>query len=84
MLRRHPFSILHPLSIATSLWQFTVMPFGLCNGPVNFEWPMEIELNRPIENTCSVYLVDIIAIGSNFEEHLDSLETVFQLLKKAI
>jgi len=33
-------------SIGNNLWQFTVMLFGLCNGPATFECVMEQILQK--------------------------------------
>ncbi|GBM38864.1 Retrovirus-related Pol polyprotein from transposon 297 [Araneus ventricosus] len=64
------------------LWQFKVMPFGLCNAPAIFERLMEKVLRGLTTETCSVYLDDIIIVGRTFEEHLNNIRKVFQRLKK--
>ncbi|GBL63149.1 Retrovirus-related Pol polyprotein from transposon 297, partial [Araneus ventricosus] len=52
------------------LWQFKVMPFGLCNAPATFERLMETVLRGLSSEACLVYLDDIIIVGRTFEEHL--------------
>ncbi|GBM06797.1 Retrovirus-related Pol polyprotein from transposon 297 [Araneus ventricosus] len=65
------------------LWQFKVMPFGLCNTPATFERLMETVLRGLSSEACLVYLDDIIIVGRTFEEHLNNLRKVFQRLQKA-
>lgn len=65
------------------LWQFTVMPFGLCNAPATYERLMETVLRGLIGKVCLVYLDDVIVFGNTPEEHLENLERVFQQLENA-
>ncbi|GBM80129.1 Retrovirus-related Pol polyprotein from transposon 297 [Araneus ventricosus] len=65
------------------LWQFKVMPFGLCNAPATFERLMETVLRGLLSEACLVYLDDIIIVGRTFEEHLSNLRKVFQRLQNA-
>ena len=52
------------------LWQYTVMPFGLCNVPATFEWLMEQVLLGLPQSMAFMYLDDILVFGRNFQEHL--------------
>ncbi|MGC8821243.1 MAG: reverse transcriptase domain-containing protein, partial [Fervidobacterium sp.] len=70
-------------SVGNGLWQFTVMPFGLCNAPATFERLMERVLSGLHWKACLVYLDDIIVVGRSFEEHLSNLEKVFQRISRA-
>ena len=70
-------------SIGTGLWQFTVMPFGLCNAPATFERLMETVLRGLSWETCLVYLDDVIVLGKSMKDHLKNLEQVFQRLREA-
>jgi len=54
------------------LWQFHVMPFGLCNAPATFERLMEQILAGLPLHVCLVYLDDILVPGKTFEEELAS------------
>ncbi|GFW23590.1 retrovirus-related Pol polyprotein from transposon 17.6 [Trichonephila clavipes] len=65
------------------LWQFKVMPFGLCNPPATFERLMETVLRGLSYEACLVYLDDIIIVGRSFEEHLKNIRRVLQMLKEA-
>ncbi|GFX40081.1 hypothetical protein TNCV_4317171 [Trichonephila clavipes] len=65
------------------LWQFKVMPFGLCNAPATFERLMETVLGELSYEACLVNLDDIIIVGRSFEKHLKNIRRVLQKLKEA-
>ena len=67
----------------TGLWQYTVMPFGLCNAPATFERLMEQVLLGLPQSTALVYLDDVLVPGRNFQDHLTNLREVFQRLREA-
>jgi hypothetical protein len=64
--------------LIVGLWQFTVLPFGLCNAPATFERLMETVLRGLTYDSCLVYLDDVIVVGRTFQEHLLNLRKVFQ------
>ncbi|CAK1601322.1 unnamed protein product [Parnassius mnemosyne] len=68
-------------STGKGLWQFKVMPFGLCNAPATFERLMELVLPGLIGDACLVYLDDIIIVGRRFEVHLQNLERVLMKIQ---
>jgi len=64
------------------LFEWLVMPFGLCNAPATFMRLMN-ELMRPfIDDFVIVYLDDILVYSRSWEEHLDHVERVFEVLRK--
>ena len=65
----------------SGLFQFRVMPFGLCNAPVTFERLMDRVLQGLRWSCCLVYLDDIISFGSIFDDALASLTLVFERLR---
>ena len=65
------------------LWEFNVMPYGLCNAPATFERLMENVLRDLIDKACLVYLDDIVVYGSTVFETLTNLQKVFDCLRKA-
>ena len=62
------------------LWEFHVMPFGLCNAPSTFQRLMESILKNLNYRTALCYLDDIIVFSKIFDDHLDHLREVFQRL----
>ncbi len=58
------------------LFQFTVMPFSLCNAYANFERLMELVLKDLNCKVCLIYLDDIIVYGASFYPSLDHLKMV--------
>ena len=65
------------------LYQFRVMPFGLCNAPATFQRLMDLVLSGLQWSQCRVYLDDIIVLGRTFNEHLGNLQAVLQRLRQA-
>ena len=63
------------------LFQFNVMPFGLCNAPTKFERLMDRVLQGLQWSRCLVYLDDIISFGSTFGNALDNLTLIFERLR---
>ncbi|UYV68187.1 K02A2.6-like [Cordylochernes scorpioides] len=70
-------------STGNGLYQFTVMPFGLCNAPATFERLMELVLRGLTWKTCLVYLDDVMVMGRTFGEHLKNLQEIFNRFKAA-
>ena len=50
-------------SAGSGLWQFKVMPFGLCNGPATFKRLMEQVLAGLPWQVAVVYIDDILVSG---------------------
>ena len=67
----------------SGLYEFNVMPFGLCNAPATFQRLMEAVLVGLAREKCVVYLDDILVMGKTFEEHLDNLAQVLSRLRQA-
>lgn len=65
------------------LYEFNVMPFGLCNAPSTFQRLMEFVLTGLQWCTCLIYLDDVIIFSKTFDEHLERLQEVFQRLRSA-
>ena len=62
------------------LYQFRVMPFGLCNAPATFEQLMDRVLCRMRWSRCLLYLGDVISFGKSVPEALVRLEEVLARL----
>ena len=56
----------------SGLFQFAVMPFGLCNAPATFERLMSQVMRRLHWKRCLVYIDDILVFGNDFESALHS------------
>lgn len=65
------------------LYEFKVMPFGLCNAPATFQRLMDLVLAGVKWTSCLVYQDDIIIFGRTLEAHLMNLQMVFEQLRQA-
>ena len=65
----------------SGLFQFRVMPFGLCNAPATFKRLMDRVLQGFRWSRCLVYLNDIISFGSTFDSVLANLTLIFERLR---
>ena len=52
-------------------YEYTVMPFGLCNAPATFQRLMALIFSGLIGIDCLIYLDDIIIFGPTFEVHIN-------------
>ena len=67
----------------TGLYEFNVMPFGLCNAPATFQRFMDATLAGLKWKNLVVYMDDIIIFSENFEEHVKDLDEVLTRLGNA-
>ena len=67
----------------SSLYEFMVMPFGLCNAPATFQRLMETVLHKLARDKCFVYLDDVLVVGKTFEEDTSTLREVLTRLREA-
>lgn len=65
------------------LYQFKVMPFGLCNAPATFERMMDSLLHGFKWSTCLCYLDDVIVFSPTFESHLERLAAILDVFRRA-
>ena len=65
------------------LFEWLVMPFGLCNAPAVFERLMDQVLKGLQWHDILVYLDDIMAYGKTFDRALERLQCVFERLRLA-
>lgn len=65
------------------LFQFRVMPFGLCNASQTFQRLVDSIFTPELSPYVFCYLDDIIVVSPDFETHLRILEEVYLRLEKA-
>lgn len=65
------------------LYEFNVMPFGLCNAPATFERMIDTVLRGLKWKTCLCYLDDIVIFSSTFAQHLQRLDEVLTCIANA-
>ncbi len=63
------------------LFQWRVMPFGLCNAPATFERLMEAVLRGLQWSSCLVYLDDVVVFAKSASEMIDRLDTVLERIE---
>ena len=65
------------------LYEYRLMPFGLCNAPTTFQRLMDLTLSDLNLLILLVYLDDIIVYSKTITEHLERLELLFRRLSAA-
>lgn len=63
-------------------FQYTVLPFGLCNAPATFQTLMNDIFREYLDQWLIVYLDDTLIASRTLEEHLQHVEIVLRLLRK--
>ncbi|GBG91862.1 hypothetical protein CBR_g53753 [Chara braunii] len=64
------------------LYEFVVMPFGLCNALGTFQHAMNRIFHDYVDKFVIVYLDDILIFGRTVEEHVAHLDEVLSLLRQ--
>ena len=62
-------------------FEYTVMPFGLCNAPATFQRVMNHLLREGLDSFVLVFLDDILIYSRTKEEHLRHIQAVLNRLK---
>src|SRR6185436_3940034 len=65
------------------LYEFNVMPFGLCNAPATFQRLIDKLMKKYLGKFVLAYLDDLTIYSKTFDEHVKHLAIVFQVLREA-
>lgn len=65
------------------LFEFNVMPFGLCNAPPTFQRLMDNLLRNLTWKHCLVYLDDVIVFSQDLKTHIERLGEVLRRFEAA-
>lgn len=65
------------------LYEFRVLPFGLCSAPATFQRMMDTVLADLKWQSCLVYLDDVVVFSASFSEHLKRLRQVLEAIRSA-
>lgn len=65
------------------LYEFKVLPFGLCSAPATFQRMMDTVLSGLKWQSCLVYLDDVVVFSTTFEQHLERLRAVLEAISSA-
>ena len=65
------------------LFEYLVMPFGLCNGPASFQNYINDTLREYLDDFCTAYLDDILIYSDNEIEHEIHVNRVLRKLSAA-
>ena len=65
------------------LYEFVVMPFGLCNAAQRLCRLMDKVIPQKLRSNVYIYLDDLLVISSNFIQHMTILSEVADCLEKA-
>ena len=65
------------------LFEYVVMPFGLCNAPGTFQAFINATLREYLNDFCTAYVDDILMYSNTREEHVAHVRKVLAKLQKA-
>ena len=65
------------------IYKFNVLSFGLSNAPAIFQRLMDLVLLGLNWQICLAFLDDVVVMSSNFEQHLERLQQVFERFRGA-
>lgn len=65
------------------LFEYTVMPFGVCNGPGSFQGFIDDVLRQNLDNFCTAYLDDVLIYSESLDEHKTHVNWVLDRLRDA-
>ena len=69
---------------ADGLWEWLVMPFGLCNAPATFQRHVDFTLREHIGKICAAFFDDIVVFtNGDLKQHCRDVEKVLQTLARA-
>lgn len=64
-------------------YEFNVTPFGLCNAGASYQRLIDMSLSGLPSDRTLAYMDDIVVFSKSFEDHLYSLEQIFQRLSSS-
>ena len=64
------------------LYEYTVMPFGLCNAPASMQRLINNTLREYLDVFCIAYLDDILIYSKSMEDHVKHVKMVLQKLEE--
>lgn len=70
-------------AVRSGLYQWRVMPFGLCNAPATFSRLMETVFRGLNHEILLLYLDDVVVFGNSVDEEIARLQMVFDRLRAA-
>jgi hypothetical protein len=70
-------------SCHAALFEFTVMPFGLCNAPATYQRAMNHALAGALWKFLAVYIDDVLVYSRTPEEHRQHLAEAIARLREA-
>jgi hypothetical protein len=66
----------------SGIYEFNVMPFGLCNAPATFQRHMDAVLQGPTSQSGRPYIDDVGIFSHSFSDHLRHLQSTFNRIRE--